>query len=580
MPRKYVKKLGREGKRNYNLIYLENALKDVKAGKLSMRKASEQYGVPYSTLNEHYHEKHKLKYGGQTILSAEEEKYLSNGIQKCGEWGYPLTRWDIRLLVQNYLNSFGKKVKNFPNNLPGLEWFKGFLKRHNELSERMAQNIKRARAAVTKDVIKNYFKELEISLIDVCASNIINFDETNFCDDPGSSKVVVKRGSRHPEKLIDSSKTSISVMFAAAADGTILPPYTVYKSKHLYPSWIENGVIGAGYNRNISGWFDIEMFEDWFSKIIIPYVRKLQGPVVLIGDNLSSHLSLNVIKICEEKRIKFIFLPPNSTHICQPLDIAFFRPLKRAWRKILEGWKIKNSGVLPKAMFPTLLRKTFEMIGMNSAKNIISGFKAAGIYPFNCDIVLKKLPDSNDDLNTSADDKWTAAFSQHLEKFRMNPNSNKKTFRGKRLSVPAGKGITVEDLSGNVTDIREPSCPTPYEEQEEGSACSSDIRTHATEKLNYAAFSVGDFVLVKFPFEDSKNHRLYVGKILKVFSNGEKFSISYLRKKVGLKQVYLHFPEELDIQTTKKSELVKKIIVRDLRRERFQILNHDVDSIC
>lgn len=63
-------------------------------------------------------------------------------------------------------------------------------------------------------------------------------------------------------------------MVAAAANGVVLPPYTVYKSKHIYPTWIE-GIVGAGYNRNSSGWFDLEMFEDWIEIIINKYVIKV-----------------------------------------------------------------------------------------------------------------------------------------------------------------------------------------------------------------------------------------------------------------------------------------------------------------
>ena len=57
------------------------------------------------------------------------------------------------------------------------------------------------------------------------------------------------------------------------------------------------------------------------------------------GDNLSAHLSFEVIKMCEENNIVFCFLPDNSTHILQPLDVAFFHPLKVAWRYILQKWK-------------------------------------------------------------------------------------------------------------------------------------------------------------------------------------------------------------------------------------------------
>lgn len=40
---------------------------------------------------------------------------------------------------------------------------------------------------------------------------------------------------------MNSSKSSTSVVFAASADGKILPPYTVYKAVHLYDSWREGG---------------------------------------------------------------------------------------------------------------------------------------------------------------------------------------------------------------------------------------------------------------------------------------------------------------------------------------------------
>jgi len=86
------------------------------------------------------------------------------------------------------------------------------------------------------------------------------------------------------------------------------------------------------------------IFEDWFTLSFIPFIKNLVGPKVLIGDNLASHLSINVIKLCRINEIKFVLLPPNSTHLCQPLDLAFFRPLKSAWRNVLENGKKKIEG--------------------------------------------------------------------------------------------------------------------------------------------------------------------------------------------------------------------------------------------
>lgn len=127
--------------------------------------------------------------------------------------------------------------------------------------------------------------------------------------------MVVRRGVKHPEVICDSSKTSTSVMFCVSASGVMIPPYTVYKSLHLYSTWVEGGIKDARYNRNISGWFDMNIFEDWFTTLFILFIKNLKGPKVLIGDNLASYLSLEVIKLCGVYNIRFILLPPNSTHL-------------------------------------------------------------------------------------------------------------------------------------------------------------------------------------------------------------------------------------------------------------------------
>ena len=74
---------------------------------------------------------------------------------------------------------------------------------------------------------------------------------------------------------------------------------------------------------------------------------------------MASHLSLDVIQKAAESNVHFIFLPGNSTHLTQPLDVAFFRPMKMAWRAILQDWKKgtgRNEPTIPKNKFPSLLK--------------------------------------------------------------------------------------------------------------------------------------------------------------------------------------------------------------------------------
>ncbi|KAG5875129.1 hypothetical protein JTB14_015456 [Gonioctena quinquepunctata] len=169
----------------------------------------------------------------------------------------------------------------------------------------MSQNNKRFRANLSPEIINQYFDNLEINLKDFPASNIVNYDETNLSDDPGRLKVVCKRGVKRVDRIIDSSKTSTSIMIAVSGSEQLLKPHVVYKATHLYPTWVENGPEGIIYNRSKSGWFDGEIFENWFQEVALPYFKKCHEKV-LIGDNLSSHISLHVIQECRNNDIIFI----------------------------------------------------------------------------------------------------------------------------------------------------------------------------------------------------------------------------------------------------------------------------------
>lgn len=82
--------------------------------------------------------------------------------------------------------------------------------------------------------------------------------------------------------------------------------------------------------------------------------------------------------------IAFVLLPLNSTDKCQPLDVSFFAPLKREWRKLLELFKQKNhsSTLLDKSMFPRMLKQLLNAMneGERASTNLISGFRTCGIY--------------------------------------------------------------------------------------------------------------------------------------------------------------------------------------------------------
>ena len=46
-----------------------------------------------------------------------------------------------------------------------------------------------------------------------------------------------------------------------------------------------------------------------------------------------SHMSIDLIKRVRALAIHLFFLPPNNTHVLQPLDISVFGPMKQCWHR-------------------------------------------------------------------------------------------------------------------------------------------------------------------------------------------------------------------------------------------------------
>ncbi|KAJ8930609.1 hypothetical protein NQ314_016579 [Rhamnusium bicolor] len=388
MVRKYQRTSGTRTYRDYTDTQLNEAIQKIADNELSIKAASQR------------------RTGGQTVFTDLEEKAILNSALKCADWGFPLDLLEIRMLAKKYLDLKGRRVEKFQNNVPGKDWALSLLDRHkDQTSQRVSGNIKKARA---KETLNN-----------VAPSNIFNYDETNVGDNPGSRRLVYRRGVKYPENIVNHSKSCTTIMICGSADGTLLPPYIIYKSEHLYNTWKEGGITGypcctkpccsqgCRFNRTSHGWIDAVTFKDWFCSSFLPHTKRLEGRKVLIGDNLASHFNKQVLAKCEENNISFVCLVPHSSHICQPLDVAFFKPFKVAWRNILTTYKLRNNlPGIPKEVFPSLLKSAIDKIDTVQAqrkdkpgaqetgvkRNIINGFDATGICPINPDKVLNKIP--------------------------------------------------------------------------------------------------------------------------------------------------------------------------------------------
>lgn len=156
MPTIYIRTPGSRRYIDYTKEQLQQCLSDVRSKMLTQREAALKYKIPRSTIKNKLKNKHCNKPGHPTIFTTEEEEAFVAHITALSEYGFPITDIDLKIIIKNYLFSSGRQVKQFKHNVPGIEWVRGFLNRNKTLSRRLANNIKKVRAAISEQIIKDF----------------------------------------------------------------------------------------------------------------------------------------------------------------------------------------------------------------------------------------------------------------------------------------------------------------------------------------------------------------------------------------------------------------------------------------
>ena len=91
----------------------------------------------------------------------------------------------------------------------------------------------------------------------------------------------------------------------------------VYKAFNLYQGWTESGPRGTVYDITPNGWFDSRTFQRWYFEVLLPHIHSMdsEGPFAVIGDNLGSHFSPEVIMSTIEEK-------SDSSH-CHQMQLIF-----------------------------------------------------------------------------------------------------------------------------------------------------------------------------------------------------------------------------------------------------------------
>ena len=386
--------------KQYDEQKLSTAYNDIITGKLSMRRAAIEYGIPRSTLSDRVTGKvmgPTVKSGPTRYLNDSEELELENFIIKMAKIGYAYSRKEIIQLVQEFID----KKKPHDNIVVTSGWWECYRRRHPNIVLRKSEPLSHICSMATQpEILEGYFQELECALIsnDIYnkPSQIFNMDESGFPLDPHSPFVLCKRGECHPAFITSGGKTQITVLACCNAAGYSIPPFVIFQGQIMKQDLTIGEVPGTMYGMSVSGWIDSELFDGWFQGHFLAYAPASRLLLLLLNGH-SLHFNPTTIRRAAEEKIIIFCLPPRTTHKTQPLDKGCFSPLKSYWKEECQIYLQNNPGkIITRFQFSQIFCKAW-MKGMNQ-KNIIAGFKTTGIYPFNPRVLV---PESNTDASDS-----------------------------------------------------------------------------------------------------------------------------------------------------------------------------------
>lgn len=387
MPNKYIKKKIPR----YTREDITNAVREVKNDGLSMYAAAQKYGIPTTTLFDKIKETYSTNVVGRRLaIPLEIENRLADAIKVMEKWGFGLSREEVLNLVALFVTSNNLDTP-FTNNKPGKDWFTNFRKRHR-LSIKKPQPVEYVRKKMTDPfVISEYFELLAETLTVLNLSErphlIWNMDETSLSLDPTKTKVVGAINKPCSRTTCGTGKENITVLATVSASGKKLSPMIVFKGKNVWDQWMaetEHYDFELSYAASARGWMETDIFYNYMEKVLIPALGE-ERPVLVIYDGHSTHVDVKVIELAIKNDVTILKLPPHTSHLLQPLDVAVFKSFKTKWDKKLVEWQRHNVGTkMPKKVFAQTFAETWAE---TSSDVIQSGFKKTGIHPFNSEVV-------------------------------------------------------------------------------------------------------------------------------------------------------------------------------------------------
>ncbi|KAL2116265.1 hypothetical protein VTJ04DRAFT_8432 [Mycothermus thermophilus] len=236
-------------------------------------------------------------------------------------------------------------------------------------------------------VIRPWFNYLAIPAIRaILPENRWNMDEYGLMEGLGSNGLVVGSSEvRATQKKQPGSWNWTSFVECVSATGQFLPTTVIFKGEYVQQQWFpieKTEYKDWKFTATEKGWTTTSIAHEWLKKVFISRTqpRVPSHKRLLVLDGHDSHTHDDFMWLCFQNNIHCLYLPPHTSHVLQPLDLAVFGPLKGAYRKKISHYSSPtDSSIVGKQnLLICLAAARKEAI---TAHNIKSGWRASGLWP-------------------------------------------------------------------------------------------------------------------------------------------------------------------------------------------------------
>jgi hypothetical protein len=355
-----------------------------------------------------------------------------------------LSLTDIQLLATTfYRDKYGLGTRS--TGLPfkaSIGWCHNIMKRHILAMRRSGKH----KPAATRGEIaaeRKFVADCGAAIIKFGADYVINLDESYWRIINPILQIVAHRGNPSPYVNIKGNlKAGMTVVVNTTASGRKLPSYIIAKGKKersLAKYHLErygNKVKGLLAKK---GWMTQLLLEKIIEDTIIPYCDG--HPAALVLDQVKSHISRRITKLCSDHNIMLIYLPKNITWRRQPNDCGVLGPMKSTAKSTWRHHRLNDPSYKPTVA--DALASMVTAVNRVSARTIRHAWRRAldmerlptrTRYPAPppleqvCRTVAVSL--------SSRPDAHRAVVSQHVAAVATTPKTSKKRDRSQREPSP------------------------------------------------------------------------------------------------------------------------------------------------